>query len=488
MVRRASTLVFLLVLAGAGLILASCGDNSGTTTPQVDEYQALIEQFGLAAIPTVPYPDNNRFFAERVALGRLLFFDPILGGESAPWIKSAAGKDPYRFRANDIACATCHLPQFGFADGRRLGAGVGGAHIHDTDIGPDRVVPGRSLVTGLPIGEEPRNSMSVLNAACNGQNSMVPSSQSFQFMDGRVTKGLEQQAGLPITSREEMAGDAYDIPAGMATADVQAAIQDSVARRVAAIPEYAVRFKQAFPLEVHSSGDITIDQVTRAVAAYEREIVTPNSRYDQFIMGNRGALNEVEKQGFKLFFGKGKCGDCHNGPMLSDFTFRVQGVGDDYDSVIPNFGGKSGTGQDFGRFHAPGFGSNQYKYAFRVISIRDAELTAPYFHSGSAGTLREAVEFYNRGGRGPQDVSDQTLAAVGQTRDPSITPLGLTDQEIDDIVAFMKSTTAPIQQGPLGIKLTEEPQRVPSGLLPPGVPTPDGPGPFYPAKPLAGLQ
>ncbi len=473
--RRAFRFFLLVTLAAAA---ANCGDDNGTA-PKVDEVQALIQQFDLSPVPSIPYPQHNRFNAERVALGRLLFFDPILGGESAPWIKRAAGKDPYRYRANDVACATCHLPAFGFADGRRLGAGVGGAHLRDTDLGPDRVVPGTSLVTGLPVGTEPRNSMSVLDAACNGKDSNVPVVESFQFMDGRVTKGLEQQAGLPITSRDEMRGDAYGAPE-LGDALTQADIQDSVAARVSRIPEYVARFEQAFAGEVTKPSDITIDHVTRAIAAYERELVTPNSRYDQFLLGNRDALNEVEQEGFKLFFTKGKCGACHNGPMLSDYTFRVQGVGDDYNSIIPGFGGKNGQGQDWGRYHAPGFDQDRYKYQFRVATIRNVELTAPYFHSGSAGTLREVVEFYNRGGRGTQDVSQTALDAVGAVRDSAITPLGLTGAEMDAIAAFMKSTTAPVQTGPLGLDLTRVPERVPSGLLPPGIPTPPGPGPFYP--------
>jgi len=252
-------------------------------------------------------------------------------------------------------------------------------------------------------------------------------------------------------------------------------IQDSVTLRLRGIPEYVSRFVQAFPGEISQASDITIDHVARAIAAFERELGTPMSRYDRFLSGDRAALSDAEKRGFLLFFGKGQCGDCHGGPMLSDFTFRVQGVGDAYP---PGFAGKNGSGGDFGRFHADPVQFANAKYAFRVLTVRDAELTAPYFHSGSAGTLREVVEFYNRGGQGGMDISDATLQSVGQTRDPSIHPLGLTGDEMDAIVAFMKTTTASVLSGPLGSDLVAVPQRVPSGLLPPGVPTPPGPGPF----------
>ncbi|HKI84746.1 MAG TPA: cytochrome c peroxidase, partial [Candidatus Krumholzibacteria bacterium] len=362
-----------------------------------------------------------------------------------------------------------------FADGRRLGAGVGGAQFDDLDLGPSRVVPGISLVTGDPVGTEPRNSMTILNAAFNGKDSITPLADSFQFMDGRVTDGLEGQAILPLTSREEMAGDAYG-----PSATVQDA-QDAVTQRIRAIPEYVMRFRQAFAGEINEASDITIQHIGRAIAAYERELITPNSRYDQFVSGDYGVFTQQEKLGFKLFFGKGVCGDCHRGPMLSDFEFVVQGVGEDYDSIMPGFLGKNGLGGDFGRFHADEVAFADQKFAFRTLTIRNVELTAPYFHSGSAGTLMEVLEFYNRGGRGPQDISDTEMAAAGVVRDASIHPLDLSQEEMEAIVAFLKTTTAPVQTASLGINLTEVPQRVPSGLVPPGIPTPEGAGPFLTA-------
>jgi cytochrome c peroxidase len=346
------------------------------------------------------------------------------------------------------------------------------------DLGPDRVVPGPSLVTDTDVGTEPRNSPTILNAALNGKNSIVSVAENFQFMDGRVTMGLEEQAILPITSRDEMAGDAYGRPQ-LGAALTNEVIQDSVAARIRDIPEYVQRFMQAFPEEISDANDITIQHIGRAIAAYERELVTPDSRYDRFIEGQRDVFTTQEKDGLKLFFGKGLCGNCHSGPMLADFTFRVQGVADLYESILPGFGGKNGTGGDFGRFHADEVQFADQKFAFRVPTIRNVEETGPYFHSGSAGTLRETVEFYNEPAKAPLGFSDAELATEGAVRDPSIRDLNLTNAEIDAIVAFMKTTTAPVQSGPLGVNLTEAPARVPSGLLPPGIPTPPGPGPFY---------
>ena len=456
------------LIASMGVACDSSDSDLTGLSRSDQEIRATVEQFGLRALPEIPYPDDNRHNPTRIALGQLLFFDPILGGESAPWIKEAAGEDPYRFRANDVACATCHHPTLGFADGRSLSAGVSGAQFSSTDLGPSRVVPGLSIVTGDPVGIEPRNAPTIFNTAFNGQNSAAPSTESFMFFDGRVTEGLEAQAILPITSRDEMAGDAYG----------EDVAQDSVVARLRAIPEYVTRFAQAFPGEIVDAADLEIDHVGRAIAAFEREIITPGSRYDQFVGGRYDVFSEQERLGFEAFFGKGLCGDCHNGPMLSDFTMRIQGVGDDYEGVHPGFLGKNGEGGDFGRFHADPDAFADQKFAFRTVTVRMVELTGPYFHSGSARTLREVVEFYNRGGLGPADISNEALSGAGVARDPSIRPLGLSDQEIDAIVAFMKTTTAPVQGGPSGMDLTSVPTRVPSGLVPPGIPTPAGPGPF----------
>ncbi|NNM31975.1 MAG: hypothetical protein HKO53_02865 [Gemmatimonadetes bacterium] len=457
------------VIASVGGVACDSSGSDVTGVPESEaEVRAVIEQFGLRPLPEIPYPDDNRHNPARIALGQLLFFDPILGGESAPGLKEAAGEDPYRFRANDMSCATCHHPDFGFADGRPLSAGVSGAQFSATDLGPGRVVPGLSIVTGEPLGIVPRNAPSIFNTAFNGQNSASPTTESFMFFDGRVTEGLEAQAILPITSRDEMAGGAYG----------EDVAQDSVVARLRAIPEYVIRFAQAFPGEITEATDLEIGHVGRAIAAFEREIITPGSRYDQFVGGRYDVFSEQERLGFDAFFGKGLCGDCHNGSMLSDFTMRIQGVGDDYEGVHPGFLGKNGEGGDFGRFHADPVAFSNQKFAFRTVTVRMVEKTGPYFHSGSARTLREVVEFYNRGGLGPEDISDATLEGAGVTRDRSIRPLDLSDEEIDAIVAFMKTTTAPVQGGPSGMDLTAVPTRVPSGLVPPGVPTPAGPGPF----------
>jgi cytochrome c peroxidase len=468
----------LLVLAVLASAAASCGEEA-PTGPGDAFVAALVDSFGLAPLPATPYPPYNPAQTERILLGRSLFFDPILSGESAPWVKTAAGRDPYRYRANDVACGSCHHPTLGFGDGRRLGAGVGGAGDGGAALGPDRAISGVSLVTGLEVGVEPRNSMTLLNAGLNGKGSVASVAESFQFLDGRVALGLEAQALEPLVDREEMAGDAYGREI-WGDALSEEAIRDSVTLRIRAIPAYVAWFQRAFPGEISDAEDITLNHLTQAVAAYERELITPGSRYDRFVAGEYGVFSPVERRGFELFFGKALCGACHAGPMLSDYAFHVQGAGDDYDAVRPGLPGKDGAGRDLGRFHADPEDFADQKYAFRTLTVRNVEITGPYFHSGSALTLEAVVAFYDRGGRGADDVSDAELALEGVTRDPFIRPLGLNAAERAALVAFLETTTAPVAPGPGGVDLTEPPSRVPSGLLPPGIPTPPTPGPYYP--------
>ena len=213
----------------------------------------LRSRYNLTPLPPIPYPVNNTYNPDRVELGRLLFFDPILGGEK------------------DVACGTCHLPKFGMADGRRLAAGTSGH-----GFGPDRVL-GFSAVSGDTIIEEPRHTMTVFNTAFNKDESGEPSTKGFMLWDGK-DRGLEAQALRAIIVRVELRGDAY--PREMAV--------DSVLARLRSIPDYVELFNRAFPAEADSvarqiprmacqwdttplQSVITRSTLGRAIAAFERE-------------------------------------------------------------------------------------------------------------------------------------------------------------------------------------------------------------------------
>jgi cytochrome c peroxidase len=406
-------------LAGLALLLAlACGDGpAGPPGPGPDD--DLRQRFDLRALGEIPYPPDNLPSASRIALGRLLFFDPILGGEM------------------DVACATCHHPDLAFADGRQFSVGAGG-----TGLGPGRVASA-SGITGLPIGLEPRNAQTILNAAFNADEAGSPSPLGFQFWDGRAL-GLEEQARVPITSRTEMAGDAY--PAATA--------RDSVVARLRGIDEYVRLFREAFPAEAEvavGSDVISMDTYGRAVAAYERELVTRNSAFDRYALGEDAALTSQQKLGLELFFTKALCSSCHGGPMFSDFLFHVLGV--------PQEGGGKDVlpGDDTGREEHTLNPAD--RYAFRTPTLRNVELTAPYMHDGVFATLEDVVRFYDQGAlpRHP---------AVGDALiDPFVRdPLGLTNEEVAALVAFLKALTDPGTA--LDPALLTVPKSVPSELEP----------------------
>ena len=384
--------------------------------------RALFKQdfrgrFDLQTLGPIPYPSNNPYDPKTVALGKLLFFDPILGGEK------------------DVACGTCHLPETAFADGRQFGAGVSGV-----GLGKDRRLS-NSSITGDEIQIAARNTMTVYNTAFNADESGLASAFGFLAYDGKA-RGLEELVVTPIANRFEMRGDAYPEESAL----------DSVVARLRAIPEYVQLFQEAFPAEAtQTAGTAVIDGFTygRALAAYVRELVTRNSPFDRYVRGDDGALSDEQKSGLGLFFTRAKCSTCHNGPMLSDYQFIRQGV--------PQAGVGKAHGDDRGREEFTGNSIDRHK--FRTLTIRNVELTAPYMHDGVFDTLEEVVKFYNDGAqpRHPfvtDDVMDPVL----------VEPLGLTDEEISAIVEFMKSLTDPgTGLDPL---LLTVPDGVPSGLTP----------------------
>ena len=404
---------------------ASCGTDPESTEPNED----LRDRFGLATLGAVIFPDDNQPNVARSALGRLLFYDPILSGE------------------RDVACGTCHHPDFTFSDGRQFSAGVSGV-----GLGPGRALS-QSAISGDPIPETPRNSQTILNAVHTIGLDGVPAADAPMFWDGRAA-GLEAQALVPIVSCAEMRGDAFP----GTDAEAAAVAVDSILTRLRAFPEYTQLFRGAFPDEAadYDAGSraelVDASTLGRAIAAYERQLVSANSPYDRFATGDDDALTDVQKHGLELFFTKGHCSVCHSDPTFHSFGFLVTGspaAGSGKD-VIP--------GDDTGREEHTRNAAD--RYAFKVPLLRNVELTAPYMHAGVFGTLEEVVRFYNAGAepRHP-GVTDAMLEASVRT------PLGLTDDEIDALVAFLRSLTDP-GTGTLDPTLLSVPAAVPSGLTP----------------------
>ena len=180
---------------------------------------------------------------------------------------------------------------------------------------------------------------------------------------------------------------------------------------------------------------VTFENVTKAVAAFERTLLSFNSKFDRYAAGDTAALNEQERSGMKVFRSlKTRCFECHNFPTFADDTFRVIGVPEKGD-------------HDRGRASVPGEGPDG---AFKTVTLRNVALTAPYMHNGAFDTLEDVIKFYAKGaGRGEPNPSP--------TIDDKIGKFDITDAEIADLVAFLKTLTDTSLQ-------PDPPARVPSGL------------------------
>jgi cytochrome c peroxidase len=288
---------------------------------------------------SVPAPINNAPNADRISLGRALFFDPRLSGSGV------------------LSCASCHNPGLGWSDGLPTGFG------HDF----------KRLGRATPT---------ILNAVY----------QPLLMWDGRKPS-LEDQALGPIESAGEM-----NMPL------------DELVKRLSAITGYHPMFDKAYPGE-----GITKETVGKAIASFERTVVSTTAPFDRWRKGDKNAISISAQRGFDVFQNKAACVKCHQGFNFTDNGFHNIGVRSLSDT------------EDEGRFaHRK---VKILKGAFKTPTLRDIELTAPYMHNGLYKTLDEVVEHYDRGGDVKTNIS------------PNITPLGLSEQDKKDLVAFMKSLT-----------------------------------------------
>jgi cytochrome c peroxidase len=359
-------------------------------------------------------------------LGRLLFWDPVLSG------------------ARDISCATCHHPDFAYADGRALSLGTGAV-----GLGPERRAP-----AGRDVPPVRRNSPTVLNTAYNGLDGRrrgrrgdavgsvtaltVDATRAPMFWDRRA-RSLEAQALEPLKAFDEMRGSTY--PEDVAV--------DSVVARLRAIPEYVTLFQEAFG----PGTTIGADPLARALAAFQRSLVAMNSPFDRFRAGDATALTPQQLRGMEEFDDAG-CDRCHEGPMFSDFDLEAEGVVEHPLLAQPDTGA--------GRFR------------FRTPSLRNVALTAPYMHNGTLATLRDVLRFYDNGRSENPNVVERRRNR-GRNADEAPVPNDnratlsrsfvrvddMSDREMEDIIAFLDALTDE------GFDRTI-PTRVPSGLAPLG--------------------
>ena len=282
---------------------------------------------------------------------------PAVKGNAVTREKVELGKmlffDPRLSASQIISCNSCH------------NLSTGGV-----DAGPTSI--------GHAWQKGPRRAPTVLNAVFN----------IAQFWDGRA-EDLKAQAKGPIQAGVEMN-----------------ATPVAVEKTLSSIPGYVQQFKKAFPQD---ASPVTFDNVAKAIEAFEATLITPGSRFDQFLEGDANALNAQEKEGLRLFMGKG-CSTCHNGINVGGTAYFPFGVIEKpgADILPPN---------DKGRFAVTKTASDEY--VFRAGPLRNVSLRAPYFHSGQVWSLQQAVAIMG-------------ASQLGQK---------LTDQEENSIVGFLQTLT-----------------------------------------------
>lgn len=344
MTTRANCLWLLSGLIGVALLAMHTGCKEKESTSKPDKKPEGAESLVKVplGLPELWVPEDNPLTAEKIELGKLLYFDPRLSKDG------------------NISCATCHDPRMAWAEHKPTSEGIGGQ-----------------------FGA--RNAPTVINAAY----------LEAQFWDGRAAT-LEEQALGPIENPIEM---------GHSMVEVRKALTE--------IEEYKQLFKAAFGDE-----KITDDRVAKAIASFERTVLSGNSPYDKFRAGDENALTDRQKRGMNLFEKKFECSVCHDPDtgIFSNGKYYNAGIGMDTEPLDEGRKDVTGEAIDLGKF--------------RVPPLREVEHTAPYFHDGSAATLEDAVRLMAGGG-----IDNDNLSAIFK----GMQGLNPTDEEIVDLVAFLKA-------------------------------------------------
>ena len=464
--------------------------------------RAALDRPPVAPVVDEDFYNDGKPDPAKVELGRLLFFDKVLSGN------------------RNISCATCHHPALGTGDALPLSIGEGGK-----GLGRERMVRAQSPV----LGRVPRNAQPLYFVGAKSYTSMfhdgrVEADPERTFKSGFWTPAREQlpagldnvlaaQAMFPVLSELEMAGHKGENEIATAVAldklDGPDGAWELLARRLRVIPGYIDRFKAAFA-DVERREDITFVHAANAIAAFEAVAFRADgSPFDRYLRtGDPSALSPAGQRGLTLFYGKAGCSDCHAGPLQTDQKFHA--------IAMPQIGPGKGHGDDTGYWRASGFtdrledeGRHRVtfdpadRFAFRTPSLRNVELTGPWGHAGTYGTLEDVVRHHldpvaalegydpvsaalpplgaviEKGGEG----SSLVFASVNPRRmgdfmrrdiwvheasalrariagSNKLAPVSLSESEIADLVAFLKTLTDPRSRDQRNLV----PAHVPSGL------------------------
>ena len=374
---------------------------------------------GSGAAPTVPVPESNPLTPEKIALGRQLFRDSNLS-------------DPNAGRSR-VSCMSCHSPMMGraFADGRMRSPGVYGR-----------------------LGK--RNSPTVFDTAYLHS----------QFWDGRAHNLIDPITGeeLPGTSLEAQALGPIEDPLEMNNTP------ENVVRYV--LSAYRTQLLGAFPEVAQHLGTsyevpVVFQAVGKAIASFERTVLSFDSPYDAYVAGDSNALTEAQIRGMSLFEGKAQCTSCHEAPFFTDTIYTNSPDTGFHNLGVFRQGYETGTndavggplfpnddlpqyeGYDLGRYYVTNNAADIGK--FKTPTLRQLACTAPYFHNGKYSSLRDAVEFVVRGTvQGTNDPYENDFVGTVDTVISDIRSQSWSEQEISDLTAFVESLTGSCGMGGMG--------------------------------------
>lgn len=354
----------------------------------------------------IPQDPKNRLTTEKVALGRLLYHETGIARNA----REIEGIGSY-------SCASCHFASAGFQAGRHQGIGEGGTGFGLNGESRDR----REDYNLLNIDVQPIRSPTTLNSAYqiamlwNGQFGArgVNIGTEYAWTTGTPKEvnhlgfhGLESQAiaGLSVHRQLEDTSNVSDLPA------------------------YKPMFDSAFP-DVPEG--VRYNRITAglAIAAYERTLLANEAPFQRWLRGEQDAMSALEKEGAVAFFGKGNCASCHSGPALNSMEFHAIGLGDLNDCPEEVFLTPTDAVENLGRGGFTNRPEDMFK--FKVPQLYNLKDSPFYGHGGTLRSLRELVVYKNEAEPQHADVPAAQLA-------DEFTPLGLTDQEVDAITAFLE--------------------------------------------------
>lgn len=489
-----------IAVAGCG---GSGGDGGGSASLDA-RLERLIADHHLHGAPVLDEPsltaEQLALREKRRELGRLLFFDHALSG------------------VEQTSCGTCHHAAFQFTDARSIARGVFCDLVPEVSITCRQAPPpGRDGNVVGPARTSPlnsRNSPSIINAALfprqmwNGRFRFVDTSstdvnqcdalQGFRMPEPEgdlfVRSLLTAQAHIPVTELVEMTGN-FPHADGQVEHPEEAnpEIREAITARLDFTPAYRVLFEEAYPAdrpdlalspsdpEVGPQDDLSYLAIADALGHFMESLVMTEAPWDDYVRGNRDALSDAAKRGAIAFFEDDRCASCHAGEMFSDFenhNIGVPQVGPGTSRAAPGdatYGGR--TNWDFGLEEITTLRGDRFK--FRTPPLRGVALTAPYMHNGAYATLEAAIRHhldpaaayaaYDLGQIDPdmQPFGLNPAAPVFDARNPVVLGRGLgqhridlTDQQVADLVEFLRALTDPRMLDTAGLA----PAAVPSGL------------------------